>query len=104
MNVWLSYCVLKVGNCDLLDGFKEKVLNVLEQKKNSKCDTSDDSKKESLKCFGRREPCSVECRLGSDYLRHWFAHLSNNHHGFISFYNIKNDGEEKKCGPQSPHR
>ena len=65
MNVWLSYCVLKVGNCDLLDGFKEKVLNVLEQKKNSKCDTSDDSKKGSLEFFGRKG--TLQCRVPAGF-------------------------------------
>ena len=52
----------KIQSVTLLMILKKKVLDVLEE----------------------REPCSVECRLGSDYLRHWFAHLSNNQHGFIS--------------------
>ena len=69
-------------------------MNVLEQKKNSKCDTSDDFKKGSLECFGRKG--TLQCRVPAGFgllaalVRSPFQQSSWLH----LFYKIKNVGEK----------
>ena len=87
-------------NCDTFRSFNKKSSMFWNKSKIQSVTLLMILKKNVLNVLEEREPCSVECRLGSDYLRHWFAHLSNNHHGFISLRRTF----EKKRDVRSPHR